>query len=78
MIWGCNMLFDVLTGNGFGSNILKSGDRQATYRQTPVEHEELLDISTLPGYQEAMALSGPARLIAMQQLKAQAYKLQLL
>lgn len=66
------MLFDIITGNGLGSNILKSGDRLATFRQTPQEHEELLDERTMPGYQEAMALQGPARLFAIQQLRAQA------
>jgi len=66
------MLFDIITGNGLGSNVLKSGDRQATFRQTPQEHEELLDERTIPGYQEAMALQGPARLFAIQQLRAQA------
>ena len=66
------MLFDIVTGNGLGSNILKSGDRLATFRQTPQEHEELLDERTIPGYQEAMALQGPARLFAIQQLRAQA------
>lgn len=66
------MLFDIITGNGLGSNILKSGDRQATFRQTPQEHEELLDERTIPGYQEAMTLQGPARLFAIQQLRAQA------
>lgn len=66
------MLFDIITGNGLGSNILKSGDRLATFRQTPQEHEELLDERTMPGYQEAMTLQGPARLFAIQQLRAQA------
>jgi len=66
------MLFDIITGKGLGSNVLKSGDRQATFRQTPQEHEELLDERTIPGYQEAMALQGPARLFAIQQLRAQA------
>jgi len=66
------MLFDIITGNGLGSNILKSGDRQATFRQTPQEHEELLDERTIPGYQEAMTLQGPARLFAIQQLRAKA------
>lgn len=66
------MLFDIITGKGLGSNILKSGDRLATFRQTPQEHEELLDERTIPGYQEAMTLQGPARLFAIQQLRAQA------
>lgn len=66
------MLFDILTGAGLSNNALKSGDRQATIRQTPAEHEELLDERNLPGYREAMMLQGPARLMAIQQLRAQA------
>lgn len=66
------MLFNILTGTGLSNNVLKSGDRQATYRQTPSEHEELLDERNLPGYQEAMMLQGPAKLMAIQQLRAQA------
>ena len=66
------MLFNILTGAGLSNNVLKSGDRQATFRQTPAEHEELLDERNLPGYREAMMLEGPARLMAIQQLRAQA------
>lgn len=66
------MLFDVISGNGLSNNVLKSGDRQATYRQTQEEHDNLLDITTLPGYREAMSLQGLPRLMAMEQLKAQA------
>lgn len=66
------MLFDIITGNGLSNNVLKSGDRLATQRQTPLEHEELLDERNLPGYREAMMLTGPARLMAIQQLRAQA------
>ena len=66
------MLFDILTGAGLSNNVLKSGDRQAAFRQTPAEHEELLDERNLPGYREAMMLEGPARLMAIQQLRAQA------
>lgn len=32
----------------------------------------MLDERTIPGYQEAMTLQGPARLFAIQQLRAQA------
>lgn len=66
------MLFDIITGNGLGSNVLKSGDRLATERQTPQEHADLLDERNLPGYREAMLLEGPARLMAIQQLRAEA------
>ena len=66
------MLFDILTGAGLSNNALKSGDRQATFRQTPAEHEQLLDETNLPGYREAMMLPGPQRLMAIQQLRAEA------
>ena len=66
------MLFDIITGKGLSNNVLKSGDRLAAERQTPLEHEELLDERNLPGYREAMLLQGPARLMAIQQLRAQA------
>jgi hypothetical protein len=66
------MLFDIITGKGLSNNVLKSGDRLAAERQTPLEHEELLDERNLPGYREAMMLEGPARLMAIQQLRAQA------
>lgn len=66
------MLFNILTGAGLSNNALKSGDRQATFRQTPYEHEQLLDETNLPGYREAMMLPGPQRLMAIQQLRAEA------
>ena len=65
------MLFDIITGKGLNNNI-RTGDRLAAERQTPLEHEELLDERNLPGYREAMMLQGPARLMAIQQLRAQA------
>ena len=66
------MLFEIITTKGLSNNVLKSGDRLAAERQTPLEHEELLDERNLPGYREAMMLQGPARLMAIQQLRAQA------
>lgn len=66
------MLFNIISGKGLGSNVLKSGDRLAVERQTPQEHEELLDERNLPGYREAMSLPGPQRLMAIQQLRAEA------
>lgn len=65
------MLFDIITAKGMNNNI-RTGDRLAAERQTPLEHEELLDERNLPGYREAMMLQGPARLMAIQQLRAQA------
>ena len=67
------MIFEILTGNGLSGNILKSGDRQATIRQTPQQHEELLDIRTIPGYEETMLLPpGPEKSLALNALKARA------
>lgn len=66
------MLFNIISGKGLGSNVLKSGDRLAVERQTPEEHAELLDERNLPGYREAMSLPGPQRLMAIQQLRAEA------
>lgn len=45
------MKFTVNSGNpSFSDNALKNGNRLATYRQTQQEHDDLLDISTLPDY----------------------------
>lgn len=46
--------FNVLTTKGGSGNASKSGNRLATERQTPIEHRDLLDIRTLPGYDTAM------------------------
>ena len=46
--------FNVLTANSGTGNASKSGNRLATERQTPIEHADLLDIRTLPGYDTAM------------------------
>lgn len=48
--------FDVLTAKNGTSNAAKSGNRLATERQTQVEHDDLLDIRTMPGYDAAMKL----------------------
>ena len=67
------MLFNILTGAGLSNNVLKSGDRQAAFRQTPQEHEELLDYTNLPGYREVMEMPiGYPQLAALGRLKLQA------
>lgn len=65
--------FDVMTGRGLDNGALMSGDRKATERQTPAQHEELLDISTLPDYPAFMAMPpGPQKSLMYNTLVAQA------
>lgn len=67
------MLFSVLTSQGGTGNALKSGDRNATKRQTKEEHDKLLDIRTLPKYQEILAMPpGPQKSLAIAALNAEA------
>ena len=67
------MLFNVLTSKGGTGNALKSGDRRATERQTKSEHDNLLDISSLPEYKAVMAMPpGPQRDMAIRALNAEA------
>lgn len=67
------MLFNVLTTQGGSGNAIKSGDRQATLRQSNNEHNALLDISSLPEYNAVMAMPpGPQRNIAIAALNAKA------
>ena len=64
--------FDVMTGRGLGNNALYGGDRDAVERQTPSEHEALLDITTLPDYQRIMSTNPAALPMFMPSLLAQA------
>lgn len=65
--------FDVMTGKGMGHNALMSGDRTAAERQTPLQHEELLDISSLPDYPAFLAMPpGPQKSLVYNALVAQA------
>ena len=48
--------FNVLTSKSGTNNAAKSGNRLATERQTQVQHNDLLDIRTMPGYDAAMKL----------------------
>ena len=65
--------FDVMTGKGMGHNALMSGDRTAAERQTPLQHEELLDISSLPDYPAFLAMPpGPQKSLMYNALVAQA------
>lgn len=67
------MLFNVLTTQGGSGNAIKSGDRQATLRQSNTEHNALLDVTTLPEYKAVMAMPpGPQRNIAIAALNAKA------
>lgn len=66
-------LFNVLTSKGGTGNALKSGDRRAVERQTKEEHDKLLDIRTLPEYQEILAMPpGPQKSLAIAALNAEA------
>lgn len=66
-------IFNVLTTKGGTGNALKSGDRRATERQTESEHEDLLDIRSLPEYQAVMSMPpGPQRVMALRALNAKA------
>lgn len=67
------MLFNVLTSQGGTGNALKSGDRNATRRQTKEEHDKLLDIRTLPSYAQVLAMPpGPQKSLAIAALNAEA------
>lgn len=67
------MLFNVLTTQGGSGNAIKSGDRQATLRQSTSEHNALLDVSTLPEYKAVMAMPpGPQKAMAIAALNAKA------
>lgn len=70
------MHYDVLTGiPSLAGNALKSGDRTAAERQTPSEHENLLDEKQIPGYWEAMAMPpGPQKDLALNALKSEAIR----
>lgn len=64
--------FDVMTGAGLGNNALIGGVREAVERQTPYEHEALLDVTTLPDYQRIMTTNPSALAMFMPSLIAQA------
>ena len=64
--------FDVMTGAGLGNNALIGGVREAVERQTPYEHEALLDVTTLPDYQRIMTTNPSALAMLMPSLIAQA------
>lgn len=67
------MRYSVTTGPNLAGNALLAGDRRAADRQTPEEHEALLDISTLPDYRTVMLMPpGPQKMMALQALQAQA------
>lgn len=61
-----------MTGAGLGNNALIGGVREAVERQTPYEHEALLDVTTLPDYQRIMTTNPSALAMFMPSLIAQA------
>ncbi len=66
-------IFNVLTSKGGTGNAIKSGDRQATIRQSSNEHNDLLDISSFPEYKAVMAMPpGPQKAMAIAALNAKA------
>lgn len=67
------MRFHVDTGESLAGNALKGGYRLAVERQTPIEHQQLLDITNYPEYADILSLpSGAARAIAYRALQARA------
>lgn len=70
------MHFEVMSGiPSLAGNALRSGDRTAAERQSPFEHENLLDEKQLPGYWEAVAMPpGPYRDLALNALKSEAIR----
>lgn len=70
------MHFDVLSGiPSLAGNALRSGDRTAAERQSPFEHENLLDEKQLPEYPAVLMMPpGPQRDLALNALKAEAMR----
>jgi hypothetical protein len=67
------MIFQVLTNPALTANAMKAGNRRAAERQTQLEHDALLDIRSLPGYNAILRLApGPQRMLAEAALRAQA------
>lgn len=70
------MHFDVMSGNpSLAGNALRSGDRTAAERQSPFEHDNLLDEKKLPEYPAVLMMPpGPQRDLALNALKAEAIR----
>ena len=70
------MHFDVMSGiPSLAGNALKSGDRTAAERQTPFEHDSILDEKNLPEYPAVLMMpAGPQRDLALNALKAEAMR----
>ena len=70
------MRFDVISGNpSLAGNALKGGDRTAAERQTPFEHDSILDEKNLPEYPAVLMMpAGPQRDLALNALKAEAMR----
>lgn len=70
------MHFDVMSGiPSLAGNALKGGDRTAAERQTPFEHDSILDGKNLPEYPAVLMMpAGPQRDLALNALKAEAMR----
>lgn len=70
------MHFDVMSGiPSLAGNALKGGDRTAAERQTPFEHDTILDEKNLPEYPAVLMMpAGPQRDLALNALKAEAIR----
>jgi hypothetical protein len=70
------MHFDVMSGiPSLAGNALKGGDRTAAERQTPFEHDSILDEKNLPEYPAVLMMpAGPQRDLALNALKAEAMR----
>ena len=70
------MHFDVMSGiPSLAGNALKGGDRTAAERQTPFEHDSILDDKNLPEYPAVLKMpAGPQRDLALNALKAEAMR----
>ena len=70
------MHFDVMSGiPSLAGNALKGGDRTAAERQTPFEHDTILDEKNLPEYPAVLMMpAGPQRDLALNALKAEAMR----
>lgn len=70
------MHFDVISGiPSLAGNALKGGDRTAAERQTPFEHDSILDEKNLPEYPAVLMMpAGPQRDLALNALKAEAMR----
>ena len=68
------MLFNILTGPGLSYNASKSGPNFARIRQTQSEHDDLLNVKTLPNYYEMLMAGVPEEMLqAAAEIREQEY-----